>query len=236
MNNSQSSLRTRSIRAFTLIEMLVVVAIVVLLLAFSQPALSRTLMASKLSGAGESLMGAISEAQQLAFANNLPVDLRFFKTPNAFGENAAYRSYQIFKITQVTTGMGVDATIEEVLVPSGNLVNLPENILIVADDELSPAFQGEGLPDTREDSGNGYSGVQGATYQAWRFMPDGSCRKVGQSQNQMATLTYQNLTQSFFTITSESGQPITVANLPKNFFTIQVDPFTGKARSYKPGF
>lgn len=223
-------------RAFTLIEMLVVIAIVVLLLVFSQPALSRTLMASKLSGAGESLMGAISEAQQLAFANNIPVDLRFFKIPDAFGENEAYRSYQIFKITQVAEGTGASATIKEVLVPSGNLVNLPENIVIPADDELSPAFQGEGLPDKRDGSDKGYSGVADATYQAWRFMPDGTCRKVGQAQNQMATLTYQTLTESFFTITSDAGQPITVENLPKNFFTIQVDPFTGKARSYKPGF
>jgi len=228
--------RTRAIRAFTLIELLVVVAIIVLLLAFSAPALSRTLMASKLSGAGDSLMGAISEAQQLAFANNVPVDLRFFKVPDSFGENPAYRSYQIFKITQVTEGVGASAVIKEFIVPSGNLVNLPENIVIVADDELSPAFSGDGLPDTRENSGNGYSGVQGATYQAWRFMPDGTCRKVGQSQDNMATLTYQKLTESFLTITSDTGQEITVANLPKNFFTIQVDPFTGKARSYKPGF
>lgn len=221
---------------FTLIEMLVVVAIIALLMVFSQPALSRTLMASKLSGAGQSLLGAVSQAQQLAFANNVPVDIRFFRVPDGFGENPAYRSYQVFKITQVTEGTGAGATIKESLIPEGNLVNLPENILIVADDELSPALSGDGLPDQRENSTNGYSGVEDATFNAWRFMPDGTCRKVGKSQDNMATLTYQTLTESFLTITSDTGQAITVANLPKNFFTIQVDPFTGKARSYKPGF
>lgn len=232
-HSPQSSLRNR---AFTLIEMLVVVAIIVLLLVFSQPALSRTLMSSKLSGAGQSLMGAISEAQQLAFANNVPVDIRFFKVPDGFGENEAYRSYQIFKITQVFEGTGASAVVKEELVPHGNLVNLPENILIVDSEELSPALSGEGLPDVRENSSTGYSGVEDATFNAWRFMPDGTCRKVGKSQNNMATLTYQTLTESFLTITSDAGQEITVANLPKNFFTIQVDPFTGKARNYKPGF
>lgn len=216
--------------------MLVVVAIIVLLMVFSQPALSRTLMASKLSGAGQALLGAVSQAQQLAFANNVPVDIRFFRVPDGFGENPAYRSYQVFKITQVTEGTGAGATIKESLIPEGNLVNLPENILIVADDELSPALSGDGLPDQRENSTIGYSGVEDATYNAWRFMPDGTCRKVGKSQDNMATLTYQTLTESFLTITSDTGQAITVANLPKNFFTIQVDPFTGKARSYKPGF
>lgn len=227
---------SRNSRAFSLIEMLVVVTIIVLLLAFSAPALSRTLMASKLASAGESLFGAISEAQQIAYASNVPVELRFFKVPDTFGTNPAYRSYQIFKIVQVTEGSGAAATVKESLEAAGNLVNMPENVIIVPDDTLSPALSGDGLPDTKEGASVGYSGVKTAVYNAWRFMPDGSCRKVGKSSGGFATLEFQKLTESFITITIESGQAITSQNLPKNFFTIQVDPFTGKARSYKPGF
>jgi uncharacterized protein (TIGR02596 family) len=230
------SKRLRAFRAFSLIEMLVVVTIVVLLLAFSAPALSRTLMASKLSAAGESIFGAISEAQQIAYASNVPVELRFFKVPDAFGVNPAYRSYQIFKIIQVTDSTGGSAQVKESLEPVNNLVSLPESVIIVPDITLSPALSGDGLPDTKEGSSVGYSGVQTAVYNAWRFMPDGSCRKVGQSSGGFATLEYQTLTESFITLTTESGQVITAQNLPKNFFTIQVDPFTGKARTYKPGF
>ena len=236
MIHTSSSPRPPASRAFSLIEMLVVVTIIVLLLAFSAPALSRTLMASKLASAGESLFGAISEAQQVAYASNVPVELRFFKVPDAFGANPAYRSYQIFKIIQVTEGTGAAANVKESLEPANNLVNLPESVIIVADDTLSPALKGDGLPDSKEGSSVGYSGVQTAVYNAWRFMPDGSCRKVGQATGGFATLEYQTLTESFITLTIESGQAITMQNLPKNFFTIQVDPFTGKARSYKPGF
>ncbi len=169
------------------------------------------------------------------------MDLRFFKVPDAFGGNPSFRSYQIFKITQVADGDGASATVKESLVPAGNLVNLPESILIVSDDELSPALNGEGLEDTKDGGVTpGYSGVADATYNAWRFMPDGSCRKVGATTTTagiaLASLTFQTLPESFFTITYDIGAQITAENLPKNFYTIQVDPFTGKARSYKPGF
>lgn len=236
MIHAPTSSRTSAARAFSLIEMLVVVTIIVLLLAFSAPALSRTLMASKLASAGESVFGAISEAQQISYASNVPVELRFFKVPDTFGANPAYRSYQIFKINQVTEGTGAAATTKESLDPANNLVNLPESVIIVPDDTLSPALKGDGLPDTKEGSSVGYSGVQKAVYNAWRFMPDGSCRKVGQSSGGFAALEYQKLTESFITLTTESGQAVTAQNLPNNFFTIQVDPFTGKAKSYKPGF
>jgi hypothetical protein len=59
---------------------------------------------------------------------------------------------------------------------------------------------------------------------------------VGTTTDGLAVLTFQTLPESFFTITYDSGVQITAENLPKNFYTIQIDPFTGKARSYKPGF
>lgn len=223
-------------RAFTLIELLVVVAIIVLLLTAAAPALSSVIMANKLSSAGESVVGAISEAQQVAYASNVPVELRFFKVPDSFGTNPSYRSYQIFKILQVTSTSGSAGTLQESVQPVGNLVRLPESIVIVPDNTLSPALAGDGLPDTRQGSNVGYSGVESAVFNAWRFMPDGSCRKVGNSSGGLATLEYQKLTDSFITLTTDAGQAITAGNLPKNFFTIQVDPFTSKARSYKPGF
>lgn len=219
--------------AFTLIEMLVVVTIIVLLLAFSTPALMRTMQATRLSSAGDSLMGAISEAQQIAFSQNTPVEIRFFKYPEGLDKEENFRSYQIFKVTQQFTDNG---TLQEKLVPVGNLVRLTDSVIIAPDAKLSPILDGGELKDEREGGDNGYSGVSDAHYNALRFMTDGSCRTVGVTNSGMAVLTYESLPQSFLTVTTESGQPITVDNLPKNFYTIQIDPFTGKARNYKPGF
>ncbi|HBJ86270.1 MAG TPA: hypothetical protein DDZ88_20880 [Verrucomicrobiales bacterium] len=239
---SHDSLR----QAFTLIEMLVVITIIVLLLAFSTPALMRTMQSSRLTSVGDTIFGAISEAQQTAFAQNVPVELRFFKHADAgFSDSPEFfRSYQMFKIVLVTEGVGANATVKESIVPVGNLVRFSDGIVIATDDELSPALSGEGLPDTKESGTSGgsygYAGVEGASYNALRFMTDGSCRKVGTTSTvngaTQAALIFQTLPTSFFTITYDSSQELTVANLPKNFYTIQVDPFTGKARNYKPGF
>lgn len=243
MKNSLSHGSPR--QAFTLIEMLVVVTIIVLLLAFSTPALMRTMQSSRLTSVGDTIFGAISEAQQTAFAQNVPVELRFFKhADQGFSDSPEFfRSYQMFKIVLVTEGVGANATVKESIVPVGNLVRFSDGIVIATDDELSPALsvEGEGLEDVKDGGVKpGYSGVADATYSALRFMTDGSCRKVGTTTTvngtTQAALIFQTLPTSFFTITYDASQELTAANLPKNFYTIQVDPFTGKARNYKPGF
>ncbi|WP_395751898.1 Verru_Chthon cassette protein D [Prosthecobacter sp.] len=228
----------QSRRGFSLIEMLVVVSIVVMILALATPALTRTLQASRLSSAGESILGSISEAQQTAFTNNTPVDIRFFSFMEDLDDAPVFHSYQLFKITQTTQGSGGSATIKETITPVGNLIRLPEGVIIPVDSQLSFALSGSGtnLTDTKENSQVGYSGVSGATYSAIRFMPDGTCRSVGSTSNGLATLTLQSLQKNFFTLTFGSGSAVTLATLPKNFFTVQIDPYTGKARSYKPGF
>ncbi len=227
-------------RGFSLIEMLVVVTIIVMLLALATPALTRTLQASRLASAGESMMGSIAEAQQTAFATNTPVDIRFFSFMEDTDQAPVFHSYQLFRITQTTEGGGGGASVSEGVVPVGNLIRLPDGIVIPADSALSGAFSpngtSSGLPDTKENSQVGYAGVSGATYSAIRFLPDGSCRSVGATTNGLATLSFVDLQLNFFTMTFGSGTAVTLATLPKNFFTIQIDPYTGKARSYKPGF
>lgn len=225
-------------RGFTLIEMLVVITIIAILMVFTTPALMRTMQASRLSSVGDSLMGAISEAQQIAYAQNVPVEMRFFKHGEVglSGSPEAFRSYQLFKTMLVTDGVGAGATVKESLVPVSNLVKLPDGIIIATTAELSGAFADDGLPDTKEGASSGYSGVEGATYNAFRFMTDGSCRSVMTTSAGFATLTYKTLPENFFTITYDAGKEVTVDNLPSNFYSIQVDPFTGKARNYRPGF
>jgi uncharacterized protein (TIGR02596 family) len=233
---------TARLHAFSLVEMLVVIVIVSLILALATPALTRTLQSTRLTSTGETLLGSIAEAQQTAVGTNTAVEMRFFNfTDTSAGDQSPIiHSYQLFKVVAATVGSGGSATIQETLTPVANLVRLPEGIVIATDNSVSGAFSYNGSsisqPDTKPNSPVGYSGVQGANYFAFRFMPDGTCRTVNTNVNNMASLVYQTLQNNFFTLTYGSGTPVTLATMPKNFYTIQLDPYTGKVRTYKPGF
>lgn len=205
-----------------------------MLLVFAAPSLNGVLNAYRLSTAGDSMMGIISEAQQLTSSSNQPVELRFFKYGDEFGGNISYRACMLFRVGQVVQG---DVASER-LIPQGGLVKLPSGTLLVSDQDMSPLLDGEGQNDASEERPMGYSGVNGATFMALRFMPDGSCRKVvtQSSGDPFAQLAYQQLNRSYFTIVIDQGVMVSKDNLPKNFYTVQIDPFTSKARSYKPGF
>jgi hypothetical protein len=69
---------------------------------------------------------------------------------------------------------------------------------------------------------------------ALRFFPDGTCKKVNVSGT-LATLTIPTLPTSFVTVIEESVKNAG-SGVPENFYTVQVDPYTGRSRSYRPGF
>jgi uncharacterized protein (TIGR02596 family) len=224
--------------AFTLVETLVVVSIIVLILALTGPSLLGTMQASKLTSAGGSMVGFLSEAQQLAVTLNTPVEVRFFRYKVAPDTFESYRSYQMFKVSTPSVVSGATVNFEELFEPLGQVFRLPEGVIIPHEPELSPMLDGEGFPDVTDDKPNGYSGVADAKYVAIRFMTDGTCRRVtsvAAGSNSIGGLVFQTLNLSYFTLAGNIGIELSVASLPKNFFTIQIDPFNGKTRSYRPG-
>jgi len=241
MRNLLPNRQSRS-AGFSLIELLVVVTIIVLVMALSTPALTRTMQAGKLSSAGDSLLGFISQAQQYANTYNVPVEIRFFKFTTEMdvpGVRQDFRAYMMFKVT--TGALTQGSTLTETFVPMGALTRLPESITLVADPDLSPLFpSANSLKDTKNGTTPGYAGVSGASYNAIRFMPDGTFRIPGAATggtSGLTTITFaQDITNSHLTLASDAGAAITKSNLPKNFYTIQIDPFSGKARTYRPGF
>jgi len=225
-------------QAFTLVETLVVVSIIVLILALTGPTLLGTMQANKLTSAGSSLVGFLSEAQQLSSTLNAPVEVRFFRYQVSPDQFEAYRSYQMFKVTTPPVNPNVPWNFEELFEPIGQVFRLPEGIIIPRESSLSPVLDSQGFDDTTKNKPNGYSGVKGAKYVALRFMTDGTCRIVSTQASGASTLgalSFTSLNQSYFTLAGNIGREITVANLPKNFFTIQIDPMNGKTRSYRPG-
>jgi uncharacterized protein (TIGR02596 family) len=218
--------------------LLVVITIIAMLLALGTPAVLHSIKASRLTGSGEKLLGALSEAQQTAFSNNQPVEVRFYKFPGALGNDPQFRGYQFFKVAVATgtenaggAGGGASRAGDEIIKKYGSYNKLPDNVMISADPELSPMLEGDGFQD-----GNRDAGVQDAVYISVRFMTDGTCRRVTSDGTGLASLTFLGLADSYLTIVEDDGHPYTGSAPPKNFFTVQTDPYTGKSRSYRPGF
>lgn len=209
--------------AFTLIEMLLVVTIIAILLAFAGPSIFGALRGNRMTGAGESLLGAMSEAQQTAFSQGYPVEVRFYQYPDASTGVTGFRGYQFFKVTSP------DGANTEQVAKISEVVKLPDGVYISSAATMSPTLVGGTFPDSEANSG-----VAGASYSAMRFLPDGTCKAVASAAAGIAALQHQPLPNSFFTLVEDTNTAVTV--LPDNFYIIQTDPFTGKSRSYRPGF
>ena len=222
-----STRRTREEKCgFTLIELLTVVAIITILLVATVPSMLGAMNSTRIGSAGSTLMGMLSQAQQLSSSQNVPVEVRFYRYPTLMDATPQIRAYQLFKISSSPVGVATETT-----VGLGVPTKIPDSLVIANDPGLSPCLAGGDIPDT-----DNFSGVAGAVYTAIRFMPDGSCRRVGATAGAIASLTYQTLPESFMTIVEYKGVDVTAGTLPPDFYTVQIDPFTGKARNYRPGF
>ena len=85
--------------AFSLIEMMIVLGVVGLLLAFAAPNLFSLISSNSLSGEGVVLRNQLTYAQQIAVSKNADVEIRFFRMPdyaNAAPEEA-FRAYQLYQ-------------------------------------------------------------------------------------------------------------------------------------------
>ncbi len=202
--------------AFSLIELLVVVAIIGMLLVLSLPSLSGIMGGSKIGVATETVAGALSSARQLAAAKNREVEFRLITMKNPSFLSASSNAMRAVQILEVADG---------VLRPLGRPRVLPEGVIIGSSADMSSLAALTNANAVSTDSpisgvGTNYS------YRVFRFRPDGSI-------DLKSRLTNPSDGKYFLTLFDEKAAP-SGNTPPSNFATIRLEPATGAYTVYRP--
>jgi len=219
------------VRGFTLLELLLVMAIVVAVMSAAAPAVRGTLDGVSLTGAAETLEGHLSLARQVAMSRNLPVEVRFYQDTSI--PSNPWRIVGMV-IPAISTGQAKD---EWVSAPA----TLPGTVIIDTTEgkdfstiltNTNAGTPSSATPDpvgpwkSREPDSAVYR-VRGKSYVAFRFQPNGSTNlpaSADASVNQAWSLSLKNLKD-------RSTNGLTPA---ANYVAVVVDPLTGRTLSYRP--
>ena len=196
---------------FSLIEMLVVIAIIGIIAAISVPVAGSISRGTKLTRATQTIVDQLAIARQVAIGRNHTVEVRFyqFADPEIPGSKFAFRALQ-----------SVEMVNAHVAAPLDKVQSLPESTIIDAAPGLSSVVD----PAKRTLSAGVDSLPRVGTsykYVALRFRPDGSTDLLPTAGSWFLTLHDET-----------SGDGLTQP--PANFSTIEIDPVNGALKFFRP--
>ncbi|WP_049975577.1 Verru_Chthon cassette protein D [Chthoniobacter flavus] len=215
MSSSTDPART-SLAAFSLVELMVVVAIIAIIAGFVVPATTDVVQSSRLSNCAVNLMNQLNAARMLAIRMNQPVEMHFYQYADTEdpGQTPAYHGCDMWvngirysTMTTFETGVVLSAMKDA----SG------QSWSSILDPSVNTLGTNQPLP-TGIKIGRAASSPA-PTYSYFQFRPDGSTNLSG---SQQWTLT----------LLMEKDSARTV--LPSNFVSIVLDPLTGGVRMLSP--
>jgi len=229
MNNPVTTDRLTR-RGFSLIEMLVVLGVIGLIAGFAVPSITDALKGSTLTQAADLLTAQIATASETSTIENESISIEFYKYADSQipGSTAEFRAFQLVKRSR-DAGTGAE---ENEFESVSEFIRLPDGIIILDNPTYSTLVTSPFTRCSRTANIPERDGNTGATISAschrFEFRPNGTTNlRKGKSQTieRSRTLWFLTLADE---VTSRGNQ------LPDNFITLQVDPFTGSIRKLQP--
>jgi uncharacterized protein (TIGR02596 family) len=202
----------RSKSGFTLVEMMVVVAILGLIISMTIQAANHVVASNNLTLAGEALQDQLRSARHLAIAKDRVVEVRFYKTsdPESMEAKSHIHSMQTFLYDDENLGAR----------PFKEILKFPNSVVMSDRETLSSLITDSRVKKNwkQQDPKVAVPG-SGTAYVAYslRFMPDGSTDLD---------------TQKLWFATLHASHETTVP--PANYVTVQVKAARGTIRSLRP--
>lgn len=211
VQHSPSCLRRHSHPAgFALVELVIVIAIMVMLIAVATPYTLGALQSANLTSAGDTLMQKLAMAQQRSLTENRPVGLDFYYYTE--DEIKGCHAIQMISYNPATN----QATALE---PP---VYWNKQSVVLVEGALSPMFSTNQTPiSTGQATQNPFKSLN-ATYNRVIFYPNGS------------TSLRVPLRTAYLTLISTKSYKADLSTSPPDYYTVQIDPVTGRGHSYRP--
>jgi uncharacterized protein (TIGR02596 family) len=208
---------------FSLVEMLVVLAIIAVMAALVVPATTSMMSTSNLTTAGDQVSSMLALARQHAMARNRSVQVRWyqFADPSFSGETAGspatghYRAMQAFEADETGTATWVALTKMQRL-PTGVIIDRGGISSLLSTSFVQPPLT---TPVIIPLAGTAYN------FCAFRFFPDGSTDIAQINPTGPWYLALHNL--------NVAGTD-NLATPPKNYVTLTIDPTDGIPVIYRP--
>lgn len=200
----------RAAAAFSLVEIVVVVAIVALLFSVAAPYTLSAIQSASLTSAGDTLMQKLSLAQQKASTENRPVAVEFY-----YYSKDGMQGCHAIQLVSYNPATNVATPLEQPTYWS-------EGRAVLLDGPLSPMFSsGTNVSTTGTATQNPFKQLN-ATFYRVIFYPNGT------------TSLKVPLRTAYLTLVSVKNYQPSLATPPPNYYTVQIDPVTGRGHSYRP--
>ena len=222
--------------AFTLVELLAVMAIMAVLLGLAASSLLKSQSGMEISTGAALVEGVLNQGRQIAQSNNKYTQVRFYK--NTEGGTTGYRGIGLFTASSPYYKDYDLWTKQGAFQPADKAQFLPGGLMVVAEGS-GAQFLVDLSRDKASDGSfyrNGTSTVSGRSYEwvAFYFRPNGTTDFQSLKLDDTAAPQTYSSKLAFFTLVQQNIYQRTQPRLPANFATFCLSPANGRFILVRP--